>query len=169
MKHVLIASAIAVVALVVAATAVAVAPSGGATYAGKTTGHKSSKPIPVKLKVAPDGESLTFSITCMGATCALKGIKLNAQGGFSKNGKVQGAAHGVGQVLERHEGVGQIRHAYLLCGQAELHRHQVEPIDPETSGESRTPVSEERPAKAREPTPGLEPGTPSLRVKCSTS
>jgi len=29
--------------------------------------------------------------------------------------------------------------------------------------------SEEEPANPREPTPGLEPGTPSLRVKCSTS
>ena len=27
----------------------------------------------------------------------------------------------------------------------------------------------ENPCKSEEPTPGLEPGTPSLRVKCSTS
>jgi hypothetical protein len=90
MKHALCAAALAVTALVMTATAAAVPPSGGATYAGKTTGHKSSKPIAVKLKVASDGKSLTFTISCMGANYSLKGVKVNAQGGFSKSGKAGG-------------------------------------------------------------------------------
>jgi hypothetical protein len=70
MKRVLSALAIAVAALVITATTAAVPPSSGATYAGRTTGHKSTKPIPVKLKVAADGKSL---------------------GGFSKSGNAGGA------------------------------------------------------------------------------
>jgi hypothetical protein len=100
MKPALCATALAVAALVMTAVAVAVPPSGGATYTGKTTGHKSPKPLLVKLKVAPDGKSLTFAMTCLPSkgfrgvvnrqTYSLRGIKINAQGGFSKNGKVEG-------------------------------------------------------------------------------
>jgi hypothetical protein len=95
MKHALCASAISLVALVTAAAAVAVPPSPGATYRGKTSGQRyRSEPIPVELKVAADGKSLTFSIRCQDEgrrwIFSLKGVKVNAQGGFSKTGKSQG-------------------------------------------------------------------------------
>jgi opacity protein-like surface antigen len=94
MKHLLCASAIALVALVTAAAAVAVPPSAGATYRGNSSGQRARLPLPVTLKVADDGKSLTFTIRCrtLGRrfTFSLKGVKVNAQGGFSKSGKSQG-------------------------------------------------------------------------------
>jgi hypothetical protein len=94
MKHVLCASALAVAALVLTATAVAVPPSGGATYRGNSSGQRNSLPLPVELKVAADGKSLTFTVRCRFDgrrwRFSLKGVKVNAQGGFSKTGKSQG-------------------------------------------------------------------------------
>ena len=47
-------------------------------------------------------------------------------------------------------------------------RPLVDPSDAEAGGPG-TPSRRRSPCKSREPTRGLEPGTPSLRVKCSTS
>jgi hypothetical protein len=94
MKHVLCATVLAVAALFITASAAAVPPSSGATYSGKSSGHKSSKPISVKLKVAGDGKSLTFTVRCRFNgkrwRFSLEGVKVNAHGGFSKSGKSQG-------------------------------------------------------------------------------
>jgi hypothetical protein len=93
-KHALCATALAVTALVITATAVAVPPSAGATYRGNSSGQRNSLPLPVELKVAADGKSLTFTVRCRFDgrrwRFSLKGVKVNAQGGFSKSGKSQG-------------------------------------------------------------------------------
>ena len=94
MKHALCAMALAVAALVVTATAVAVPPSAGATYRGNSSGQRNSLPLPIVLKVAGDGKSLTFTVRCRFNgkrwRFSLEGVKVNAQGGFSKSGKSQG-------------------------------------------------------------------------------
>jgi hypothetical protein len=61
---------------------------------------------------------------------------------------------------ERHSAEDEIRRAKRLVRRTRF--------VPETVDSSSAP-SEKSPANPGEPTPGLEPGTPSLRVKCSTS
>jgi hypothetical protein len=51
---------------------------------------------------------------------------------------------------------------------------RVEVVSPDVSvlcpcDDDTVTTGSENPRKSKEPTPGLEPGTPSLRVKCSTS
>jgi integrase len=48
-------------------------------------------------------------------------------------------------------------------------RRRVVDVRAENGGLQGLAQKDEAPANQREPTPGLEPGTPSLRVKCSTS
>jgi hypothetical protein len=94
MKHLLCASAIALVALAAVAAPMAVPPGAGATYRGNPSGQRNSLPLPVELKVAGDGKSLTFTVRCRFNgkrwRFSLEGVKVNAQGGFSKSGKSQG-------------------------------------------------------------------------------
>jgi hypothetical protein len=130
MKHVLCASALAVAALVLTATAVAVPPSGGATYRGNSSGQRNSLPLPVELKVAADGKSLTFTVRCRFDgrrwRFSLKGVKVNAQGRLLEDRQVPGfAAQSVGQVRHRQEGLRQVRHRRVLRGRRDLHRQEV--------------------------------------------
>jgi hypothetical protein len=93
MKQLVRATALALAALlVVAAVAVAVPPTGGATYAGKSKGGTSGERMPVTLKVAQNRKSLTFTFSCFGDKYSVKNVQVNAQGGFSKKGAVAGVS-----------------------------------------------------------------------------
>jgi hypothetical protein len=70
---------------------------------------------------------------------------------------------------ERISAEAEIREARAAIASEDV-AHPLPPITPARGAPSTEPAEESaEQAIAGKPTPGLEPGTPSLRVKCSTS